>query len=427
VSWKFRTGLGIIVLYLLFALLAPYMVNTENIKNWNSQTYWDSTPKLAPPEWINFLGKDLPLTEELKVKEVSKNIYEAEYDFHYSKAPTDIIITFNGTPGMKITLNMTTPLGKELTLYSGPPIILDLAKSYPVVQSIAQSVSKDFDENDIITLMGTGKAANLIFCKKEKNSWVPVNGRYVFTIKAESKPTVKVVGKVYGIFGTDIIGRDIWSAFLWGARPTLIFVFALSGTAVIIGTILGLLGALSSRAGIITDFISKVSAMLPMIPIIIAIIPAVQKIGYYGSLEVPTGIFALVIGVILSGRISRDIKSIVMVEKSKEYSKASTVLGGSEWWIVKHHMTKIVAPYALSEFILLSAKAIAIISILGFFGAIPGFNWGGLLALMIKEKTLYSRAWWMVVPIGATMAVLAMGFVLLHLEIYERFIRPWKT
>ncbi len=52
---------------------------------------------------------------------------------------------------------------------------------------------------------------------------------------------------------------------------------------------------------------------------------------------------------------------MAVVEKSKEYARA---LGGSKWWVTKHHVMRIVLPHALSEFILLSAKALALISIL---------------------------------------------------------------
>lgn len=421
---KLKVGTGIVVFYLILALLSPHMVNPKDIENWYSMTYWKDNPRFAPPEWINLLGKNLPPSEDLDVIKMGEGTYRAEYNFRYSEIPTDIVITFNKKPEGTVRINVTTPDGRTFTVYSGLPVEFDFAKSYPVVRSMAVNSGTNLDPNEFITMMATGRALNLVFSRKNGNSWKPVNGRYTFTVEASSKPKVKVIGKVHGLMGTDAMGRDLWSAFLWGTRQTLVLVFAISGSAVLLGTLFGLIGSISGKAGETVDFVSRVSTMLPMIPILIAIIPILQRVSYYGSLEVPISAFALILGLLLFGRISRNVKAIVGVEKRKEYVKASKALGGNEWWIVRHHILRLVMSYSISEFIMLSSKALAIISILGFFRVTPGFNWGSLLALVIKQTALYGGAWWMVLPVGAAMATLAIGFVLIHLEIEDSFMNP---
>jgi peptide/nickel transport system permease protein len=425
-SLKAKIGAGIVAFYLAFALIAPYMVDHKAIENWYSVTYWSDKPKFAPPKWVNLFGENLPPTENLKVVKIGEGVYRGKYDFHYSEVPTDVRITFKETPGETVTVNVTTPHGRAFTVYSGPPVELDLAKSYPVVQSMVMNSGVQLGPDEFVTLMATGKAINIVFARKEGKSWVPVRGRYTFTVEASSKPEIEIVGKTYGILGTDALGRDLWSAFLWGTRQTLIFVFAISGTAVALGTLFGLAGSISGRLGSAVDFISRVSTMLPMIPILIAMVPIFKRVSYYGSIDVPIWVFALVLGFLLFGRISRNVKTMANVEKKKEYVRASRILGGGEWWIVHHHVLRIIMPYSISEFIILSAKALGIISILGFFRVMPGFNWGSLLTLVITQRALYGGAWWMVLPAGGAIATLAIGFVLIHLEVEERFINPWR-
>lgn len=426
-GWKLKLGAGIVIFYILFALVAPYAVNRENVENWYSITYWTHNPRFAPPEWVNLFGRNLPATETIGAAEIGKDTYRITYEFHYSTIPDDMVILFKTPPTGTVTVNVTTPDGRTFTVYSGPPVELDFRKSPPVAQTIIQNSGMNFTADEKITLMVTGKVLNVIFSRREGNDWVPVRGTYVFTVSASSEPYLKVVGKVCCPMGTDALGRDLWSAFLWGARQTLELVFAISAVAVLLGLLLGLAGSLSGKSGSAVDFASRVSTMLPMIPLLIALIPILQKVSYYGSLSVPVWDFALVLGLLLFGRISRNVKTMALIEKSKEYARAARVLGGSEWWVTKHHVMRIVLPYALSEFILLSAKALALISILGFFRVIPGFNWGGLLAMVIQQRALYLGAWWMVLPIGTAIAVLAIGFVLIHLEMEERFIDPWLS
>jgi len=426
-GWKLKLGAGIVIFYILFALIAPYAVNRENVENWYSITYWTHNPRFAPPEWVNLFGRNLPATETIGAAEIGKGTYMITYEFHYSTIPDDMVILFKTPPTGTVTVNVTTPDGRTFTIYSGPPVELDFRKSPPVAQTIIQNSGMNFTADEKITLMVTGKVLNVIFSHREGNDWVPVRGTYVFTVSASSEPYLKVVGKVCCPMGTDALGRDLWSAFLWGARQTLELVFAISAVAVLLGLLLGLAGSLSGKSGSAVDFASRVSTMLPMIPLLIALIPILQKVSYYGSLSVPVWDFALVLGLLLFGRISRNVKTMALIEKSKEYARAARVLGGSEWWVTKHHVMRIVLPYALSEFILLSAKALALISILGFFRVIPGFNWGGLLAMVIQQRALYLGAWWMVLPIGTAIAVLAIGFVLIHLEMEERFIDPWLS
>ncbi len=48
-GWKLKLGEGIVAFYLFFAIIAPYVVNRENVENWYSIIYWTHNPRFAPP------------------------------------------------------------------------------------------------------------------------------------------------------------------------------------------------------------------------------------------------------------------------------------------------------------------------------------------------------------------------------------------
>ncbi|WP_457751469.1 hypothetical protein [Thermococcus sp.] len=142
-----------------------------------------------------------------------------------------------------------------------------------------------FDEIMMAAVSGGG--THFLLGKKVGSSWEPLHGTCTFTVKSSVKPYLWITGKVYGVMGTDTYGRDIWQAFVAGTRETLMMVFTTAFAAVLLGVLLGLLGSLSSWGGKVVDGISKISGMLPSIPLIFALIPIFSTIGYYGNLEIP--------------------------------------------------------------------------------------------------------------------------------------------
>ena len=417
---------GIIIAgYLIFALISPHLLNESAIENWHYRTYWVDYPTLAPPEWVNLFGKNLPPTENVSGVEVAPHVYEMKYSFTYSEFPPNLKIKFPSKPEGNVIVNMTTPEGETYTLYEGPilegPVLeLNFGKDASLIRTFTGNMGLNLTFEEIMMAAVSGEGIKFLFGKKVGDSWEPVKGEYTFTVKSSVKPYMWVTGRVYGVMGTDAYGRDIWQAFLAGTRQTLALVIITAFSAVSLGIILGLLGSLSNLAGKVVDGLSKVSGMLPSIPLLVAIVPLVSTVGYYGNLQIPMWAFVLALSLILFGKISQNVKAMVTVEMAKEYVESSRSLGASELWILRKHVLRTLTPYAASQFVLISAKTVALVSLLGFFSVVPGMNWGTLMAMIIVQKALYYKAWWMVVPVGVAISLLAIAFILLNMEIEER-------
>ncbi|ASJ06301.1 ABC transporter permease [Thermococcus pacificus] len=415
---KLRLGVAIIVIYTIAAFIAPYFVNEEKIENWYNGLYWKENPKLAPPSWVNLFGKSLPPTEELAPVKSQSGLQAFEYDFRYSKPPQDIIVKSNKTEGSPMTVTVTTPSGESYQFYRGISDEVSLAYQWQVLMEIAEDRGVEFRMEDTAFRMGLKP----LFFVNQSGEVVPEHGVYTITVEGALNSTVKIVGATYGILGTDTYGRDVGAAFLWGARQTVVLVYLTAVVAVVLGTLAGLAASLRGKTGTVVDSISKLSTIVPVIPFMIALTPLTGSVSYNARITVPMWAFVLALAVLLFGKIARNVGAIVRTELNKEYVAAAESLGADRKWILRRHILKIVGPYSIYQLSLFTPKAIALISILGFFRVAPGFNWGTMLGMVLSQNAIYSMAWWMIVPIGLALVVFALAFVLINRELEERFL-----
>ena len=189
-----------------------------------------------------------------------------------------------------------------------------------------------------------------------------------------------VINKLSGIskahlFGTDKVGRDIFSRALYGGRTTMLSGLAVVVISIIIGIPIGLYagyygGALdrivSTAWNIILSFPSMLLAFVLM---------AILGKGIHA------GIIAL--GIVYTPMISRLARSLVIVEKNKTYVEAERVLGASDARIIFLHILPNCVVTLMAELTLDLAYAILDLAGLSFLGLgvqPPQSDWGYMLS-----------------------------------------------
>ena len=418
---KMKAGFAILLIYVILALISPHVIPAEDVKNWNYKTYWLKNPRMAPPEWVNLFGKNLPPTDNLREERPGEYVY----NFHYDQPPQDILIIPPSNWSGFVKITVLTPDGKRVTLYSGTVTgVTSTGKDLFTVLNLARQMGVNADISGMVV---KGEGLKILFFRKRGEEWVPVKGDYVFLVNSSSRVTLRVVGLTYGPLGTDSDGRDIAVIFLGGLPQTLAIVFLTALTTIVLGVLTGLFGALSGRLGALVEGFAKISSMLPLVPAMILLVPILGSVSYYGTIKISTGAFVLALSLLLFGKVSQNVRTITITELSKEHVLASKAVGGSELWILRRHVLKAVLPYAVSQLILTAAKVIAIISILGFFNVNFGFNWGELLAMVVTQRAIYNGAWWMVLPVGMAITLMAIALLLIKSEVEEKFINPWES
>jgi len=206
-------------------------------------------------------------------------------------------------------------------------------------------------------------------------------------------------------FGTDKLGRDIYSRVLWGAREIIAIPGIATTIAVFLGTGIGLF--VGYYGGWIDEIISRVLDSLLAIP---ALLLALVMLGTIGPS--PVGI-VIVIVLLYVPIVTRVIRSATLNVRSAGFIEAARLRGESTLYILFREILPSVLPALTVEAALRFSYAIFLTASLGFLGLgvqPPSPDWGRMVN---EAREGYARTPWALwYPAGA-IAVLVIGVNLL--------------
>src|ERR1700741_3346741 len=208
------------------------------------------------------------------------------------------------------------------------------------------------------------------------------------------------------LFGTDELGRDIFSRIIYGARISMLVgscvVLASLGLGLIIGSIAGYYG------GAIDRFVNIIlmNAFLSFPGILIAI----AFVAFRGP-----GIFNLVVALSLGGWVgyARLVRGQVLAAREREFVEAARALGASDLRIIARHiLPNIIQPVIVQAAIGMAGAILAeaTMSFLGLGVPPPTASWGAMLN--DARAHLFDAPHLVLFPaIAVMLAVLAFNFI----------------
>jgi peptide/nickel transport system permease protein len=207
------------------------------------------------------------------------------------------------------------------------------------------------------------------------------------------------------LFGTDDVGRDIFTRVLYAGRVDLTFGILTTYTSLVVGLILGALAGYFG--GILDTIIMRAVDLVISFPFIILILaisaitgPGIQG-AYIGVLAVSWALYA---------RLTR---GEMLALRENQYMMAAKTLGYSTWRVIFVHsipnLLRSNLVFSMSD-IVLNILTLAALSYLGLGIAPPTPEWGEIVAQ--GQRNLFT-AWWISTLPGLVIVLVGTGFSLI--------------
>jgi peptide/nickel transport system permease protein len=204
------------------------------------------------------------------------------------------------------------------------------------------------------------------------------------------------------LFGTDNLGRDIFSRVLHGASIDLRVGIISVVPPFLIGTLLGCLAGY--YGGRIDNVVMRAADVIQAFPFLILIIAIVAVLGI--------GLTSVYIAVAIVAWVSyaRLIRGEILVAKNQEYVDAARSLGGSDGRVIARHLLPNVITSALvfaTTDVMLYIVLVTSLSYLGLAARPPSPEWG---AMITEGRTFMASAWWISLFPGLAIVVTGIAF-----------------
>jgi peptide/nickel transport system permease protein len=194
--------------------------------------------------------------------------------------------------------------------------------------------------------------------------------------------------------GTDYLGRDALSRFLWGGRSVLGLSVAATLLGLIAGIAIGLVAAYARNW--LDDLLMRAMDVLLAFPQIVFVLLLISTLGPQLWLIV------LTVAASHAPRVARVTRAAAAEVLTRDFVLSAEALGESRWWILSGEVLANISSPLLVEFglrLTYSIGLVAAVSFLGFGLQPPAADWG----LMINENRigLTIQPWPVVLPVIA--------------------------
>lgn len=204
------------------------------------------------------------------------------------------------------------------------------------------------------------------------------------------------------LFGTDDLGRDVFSRVVYGARVSLVMTLSVVILSLVLGSFIGITAGYFG--GIYSEIIMRITDIFMAFPsILLAMLIATS---------LKPSIFNTVLTLVLVDwpEYARVMRSQTLTIMQQEYITSARVLGASRWRIMLRHILPNCGGLLIVQSTInlgITALAVASLGFLGLGVQEPRAEWGSMVS---KGRKYFLDAWWFPVFPGFAIALNVLGF-----------------
>ena len=204
------------------------------------------------------------------------------------------------------------------------------------------------------------------------------------------------------LFGTDTLGRDIFSGIWYGGRISIAIGFLATVISTAIAIVYGCVSGIAPQW--VDTLLMRFTEIFLSVPGLLLVLFLQAVLG-----EANVWTLSVVIGVTGWPGMAKVIRTEVRQLRSSEYVVASRCMGGGFFHVVRKHLAPNFIASIMFMVVMNVRSAIGSESTLSFLGMglpLEVISWGSMLSL--AEKALLTESWWIILIPGAFLVTLLM-------------------